>query len=176
MLRFLFLATVSIIGLPLYALCVLFLLALGKVLGWSYVDASVYVCEYFQPLFTAAVALLFLCFAVKKIILLIKCKSGIKTALLSLFSATYIATIYYCVNEFFHRIASYKGLTNQEIFDFVVSKLSRMAQGAPEGHFYIVNEHVSYGYVMANMEVYILPLSIVLICGFIQWRITRRLR
>ncbi len=37
-------------------------------------------------------------------------------------------------------------------------------------------ESVTYDYIMANMEVYLLPLSIVLLCGIIQWKLSKRIK
>lgn len=55
-------------------------------------------------------------------------------------------------------------------------KLRVMGKVYPEGQFQILDfEIVSYGYIMANMEVYIVPIAIVLLLGIIQWQISKRI-
>ncbi len=67
-------------------------------------------------------------------------------------------------------------MNNREIFDYVVNKLSDIGAVYPTGRLQLfTGESISYGYIMANMEVYILPVSIVLLCGLIQWRVSKRL-
>lgn len=175
MLKTIFIFLVSIIGLPIYAACVAILLGLGAIFGWSYIDASVYICEYVQPWITALLALLFFIGAIEKVNNYYKTKS--KGAAMSLVGLciTYFCIIIFCINEFFSRISTYKGMDNRQIFDYVVNKLSVMGASYPAGRFRIfTGESISYGYIMANIEVYILPISVVLLCGFIQWRIIKR--
>lgn len=177
MLKTIFIFLVSIIGLPIYAACVAILLALGAIFGWSYIDASVYICEYVQPWITALLALLLSIGAIKKIKNYYKTESkGAAMALVG-FCITYFCIIIFCITEFLSRISTYKGMDNRQIFDYVVNKLSVMGASYPAGRFRIfTGESISYGYIMANIEVYILPISFVLLCGLIQWRIIKRMR
>lgn len=176
MIKLIFITFISIIGMPIYALCVAFLLLLQPLLGWSYVDASVYVCEYFQPIFTAVIALIFFIFATKKVFTALHIRSKIAGATLLTICISYIAVIKYCVNELMSRLSEYAGMDNHQIFNYVVHKLRVMGKIYPEGQFQILDfEIVSYGYIMANMEVYIVPIAIVLLLGIIQWQISKRI-
>lgn len=179
MVKIIFLTFVAVIGMPIYALCVAFLLLLNPLFGWSYVDASVYVCEYFQPVFTSVVALLLLLASWRWVGRTYRSKRyGMLTALL-LFDAVYVSTGIYCIaQQLLPRIATYSGMSNRQIFDYAVDVLSRMARAYPGGstRVDILNfDTVSYGYIMANMEVYIAPITIILALGIIQWKIIKNL-
>lgn len=175
MLKTIFVFLVSVIGLPIYAACVVILLGLGAIFGWSYVDASVYVCEYVQPWITALLALVLSIGAIKKITNYFRTKSKLSVMTLVGLCIIYVCTIIFCITEFFSRISTYKGMDNHQIFVYVVNKLNLIGVSYPAGGFRLFNgESISYGYIMANMEVYILPISILLLCGFIQWRISKR--
>ena len=144
--------------------------------GWSYVDASVYVCEYFQPVFTAAVALLFLILCLRKVIVAFQSRKNMRGFSLLAICLSYLVIAVGCIRELLSRLSEYAGLNNRQIFDYVVHKLSVMGIGYPEGRFNILDfETVSYGYIMANMEVYILPISIVLLLYIIQRIVSRKL-
>lgn len=176
MIKSVFIILVSIIGIPIYALSVVFLYIIGAIFGISYVDSSVYVCEYVQPLFTAAVALVFLIIALIKIPKIVKEKIWCKAVALSVISLSYIAIVGYCVQEFIERVHTYSGMTNRQIFDYVVHKLRVMGEVYPQKSFILfTGEPIGYGYIMANMEVYLLPISIVLLLGLIQWKLTTKL-
>ena len=175
MIKTIFLIFIGIIGVPLYALCVAFLYIVGAVLGLSYVDMSVYVCEYVQPILTAVFALMFSMFATRKIVKSAGRKMWLKAASLSAILLTYIVVIGYCVREFIDRSSAYVGMTNRQIFDFVVNKLRVMGEAYPKGAIKLfTGETIGYGYIMANIEVYLMPISIVLILGIIQWRLSRK--
>lgn len=177
MLKSIFIFLVSLIGLPLYAVCVVILYVIGEAFGISYVDSSVYVCEYVQPIFTAAVALIFLIFALRSIWRAFTAKRWSILTTLALFCLVYIYEIRHCIAELLIRISSYAGLTNRQIFNLVVKKLQDMGEIYPNMTIQIPSgESVTYGYIMANMEVYLLPLSIVLLCGIIQWRLSKRIK
>lgn len=177
MLKSIFIFIVSVVGIPIYAVCVVFLLVIGTLFGWSYVDASVYICEYSQPLITALLALCFLISAIRNTLKVFNNKSSGVLLLLSAICLIYISIITYCTYEFIHRVIEYSGMTNPQIFDFVVQELSKMGDMYPKGRINLfTGESISYGYIMANMEVYILPISIVLLCGLIQWRIGKRMK
>lgn len=176
MIKSILVAFITVVGLPAYALCVAFLLMLRPIFGWSYVDASVYVCKYFQPVFTAAVALVFMIFAIRKIVKAFRHRTKVRGIVLSAISAGYLTIAVGCICELFVRLHTYGGMTNHQIFDFVVHKLSVIGSVYPAGRFRIfTGESISYGYIMANMEVYLLPISIVLLPGIIQWRLTRKI-
>lgn len=175
MIKTVFLIFIGIIGVPLYALCVAFLYIVGAILGLIYVDMSVYVCEYMQPIATAFLALVFSIIAIRKIIKTMGMRIWHKAAALSVILLSYLAIIAYCTREFFDRYATYAGMTNRQIFDYVVNKLRVMGDVYPKGSIKLfTGETIGYGYIMANIEVYLLPLSIVLILGLIQWRLIRK--
>ena len=177
MLKSAFIIFVSIIGVPIYALSVVFLYIIGAVFGISYVDSSVYVCEYVQPLFTAAVAVLFMILGLIKMPKLFRANSWSKIITLIVFCLIYVYTAVNCVIEYSERVHTYVGMTNRQIFDFVVHKLRVMGEAYPQKSFTLfTGESISFGYIMANMEVYIMPISILLLLGLIQWRLTRKLR
>lgn len=162
--------------MPIYALCVAFLFLLKPLLGWSYVDASVYVCEYFQPVFTAVVALLFLILCIRKVISAFQSQNNMRGLSLLAICLSYLAIGVECIRELLSRLSEYAGMSNHQVFDYVVHKLSVMGSGYPEGRFNILNfETVSYGYIMANMEVYILPISIVILLYIIQRTVSRKI-
>ncbi len=169
MLKSLFLLFICIIGIPIYAVCVVLLFVIGAIFGLSYVDSSVYVCEYVQPIFTAILALVFFIMALRKFSIIYRHKAWDKVILLFVCCVTYIAILGYCIKEFIQRISTYSGMSKRQIFDFVVQKLNDIGDNYPKG---IINlphgDSVTYGYIMANIEVYILPISIVLLCGLIQ--------
>lgn len=167
----------SIIGIPMYALSVIVLYIIGAIFGISYVDSSVYVCEYVQPLFTAIVAILFMLFAITKLPKLFQVKSWGKVVVFSAFCLIYISIAVHCALEYLERIQTYAGMTNRQIFDYVVHKLRVMGEVYPQKSYTLfTGESIGFGYVMANMEVYLLPISVVLMLGLIQWGLTRKLR
>lgn len=177
MLKSIFIFIVSVVGIPVYAVCVVFLLVIGTLFGWSYVDSSVYICEYLQPIITALLAVCFLIPAIRKVAIAFKNKPSGEVLSLSAICLLYVSIITYCIYEFIHRVIEYSGMTNPQIFDFVAQELSKMGDMYPKGRIYLfTGESISYGYIMANMEVYILPISIVLLCGLIQWRIGKRMK
>ncbi len=177
MLKSIFIFLVSLIGLPLYTVCVVILYVIGAAFGISYVDSSVYVCEYVQPIFTAAVALIFMIFAIRSIWRAFHVKRWDIVTTIALFCLVYVYEIRLCISEFLMRISTYEGMTNRQIFNFVVKKLQDMGEFYPNMTVTIpTGESITYGYIMANMEVYLLPLSIVLICGIIQWRLSKRIK
>lgn len=175
MLKSIFLLFICVIGIPVYVACVILLFVIGAIFGLSYVDSSVYVCEYVQPIFTAILALAFFIIALKKFSITYIHKAWYKVILLSACCMTYIAIFGYCVKEFIHRISIYSEMSKPQIFDFVVQKLNVMGNNYPKGVIHLPHgDSITYGYIMANIEVYILPISIVLLCGLIQWRILKR--
>lgn len=175
MLKSIFIIILSIIGLPLYAICVVLLYIIGAIFSISYVDSSVYVCEYVQPLFTAILALSFLILALIKIPELIRKKIWSRTVTLGIICLSYIAMAIFCITEFFDRLHTYAGMGNRQIFDFVVNKLRVMGEIYPHKTFTLFNgETLDFGYIMANMEVYLLPLSLVLLLGILQRKLTKQ--
>lgn len=168
---------ISVIGLPLYSLCVGFLLLLKPLLGWSYVDASVYVCEYLQPAVTAAVALLCLIQGIRVGISACRVRKIPIGLLMLAICVSYLVIGIDSIRELMSRLSEYANMNNRQIFDYVVHKLEAMGAQYPDGRVTILDfETVSYGYIIANMEVYILPISTVMILFIIQRVIRKRLQ
>ncbi|MDE5663302.1 MAG: hypothetical protein K2I37_04630 [Muribaculaceae bacterium] len=146
--------------LPVYAVCVAVLLVAMGVTGWNYNEASVYICEYFEPLSCAAVALV--------IALIILCKlpkMNVRGRIISMIPlAVELFMIRQNVNIYFERKATYAGMSINEIFRYVVDYLLTMARDTDTN------------YVLANMYVYILPMLIILIVGYIARIIYNRNR
>ncbi len=140
----------ELIFLPIYVVCVVILFGVMAVIGWNYKEASVYVCEYFEPLSCAAVAL-----AIAFIILGKLPKMNTRGRIISMIPlAAEFFMIWQNVNIYFERKATYAGMGINEIFSYVVDYLMTMAK----------NTHTNY--VLANMYVYILPMLIILCVGF----------
>lgn len=162
-----FLIALGIVCLPIYAVCVVILLIICEVSSLSYVDASVYVCEYGQPIITVLLGLLFLCLAIRKAIK----TSGAKRLTLIGICTCYITISIYCVLNLIERMHQYAGMSTSEIFSFVVQKLMVMGSVFPSYSIKIHNEPIAIGYIIANIEVYILPIAIILSLYLIQRRI-----
>lgn len=136
--------------LPVYAVCVAVLFMAMGVTGWNYKEASVYICEYFEPLSCAAVALV-----IALIILYKLPKMNVRGRIISMIPlAVELFMIRQNVNIYFERKATYAGMSINEIFRYVVD----------------------YLLAMANMYVYILPMLIILIMGYIARVIYNRNR
>lgn len=146
--------------LPVYAVCVVILFGTMAVTGWNYKEASVYVCEYFEPLSCAAAALV-----IALIILGKMPKMNARGRLISMIPlAVEIFMIWQNVNIYFERKATYAGMSINEIFRYVVDYLMTMAK------------NTQTNYVLANMYVYILPMLIILGVGFAARVIYKRNR
>lgn len=150
------------ISISIYAVCVLILMAISPLCG-GYVNASVYVCEYFQPVSTIATALLFFYFNSLYIRTAIGRESYITAFFLVLIVILYIGIIYHCSCQLFDRLHAYEGMNNRQIFDFVVDKLQAMGSGI-SGYISIGHQTIGKGYIVANIVTYILPMLSVL-CG-----------
>lgn len=140
----------ELVCMPVYAACVLVLFLTMALTGWSYIEASVYVCEYFQPLFCSAVALSLIFVMVKKL-------SGISTKGKLLILAPIAAEgwfVFAGVNTFIERKTIYEGMNIREIFNYVVDYLIKLGETS------------GTNYVLANMYVYILPLILILAAAF----------
>lgn len=151
---------VELVAVPLYAICVVILFGVMALTGWNYREVSVYVCEYFEPLSCTLVAL-----AVSIIILnkLAKMdKYGKLLSLLPLFVEIYMA--WDNVQIYLERKAAYTGMSIDSIFRYVVNYLMQMA------------ERTHTNYVLANMYVYILPMTIILLTGLMARFIYKRRR
>lgn len=147
-------------SLPVYAVCVAVLFAAMGVTGWNYKEASVYICEYFAPLSCAAVALV-----IALIILYKLPKMNVRGRIISMIPlAVELFMIRQNVNIYFERKATYAGMSINEIFYYVVEYLRAMGR----------DTHTNY--VLANMYVYILPMLIILIVGYIARVIYNRNR
>ena len=139
--------------LPVYSFCVVFLFATMAFTGWSYREASVQVCEYFEPWFCIIVAL--------SIVILIFArwrKTDFAGKTISL-----VPVILECLMALFNfdlyrmRVENYEGMTTNQIFDYAVRMLIDL--GTITGT----------NYITANVIVYILPLVAILLIGYLAW-------
>ncbi|MDE6409362.1 MAG: hypothetical protein K2K81_03840 [Muribaculaceae bacterium] len=139
--------------LPIYALCVGVLYAAMAFTGWSYREASVYICEYFEPWFCAFVAIwiiVWLVACMKKL----NTKGKLLSAVLIMFEA-YLAG--HNAGIFFNRFTHYKGMSIDAIFKYVVEYLISLG------------EKTGTDYVTANIIVYIFPLMAILLGAYLGW-------
>lgn len=170
----LLIALLGIICIPIYVLCVVILIAIAPIFG-GYVDASVYVCEYGEPIVTALLTLWFLAFSCVYTVKALKRKMWGRTTTLIVISLIYLLVVYMSVCTLTYRIETYEGMTNKQIFDFVVAKLRLMGSWF-DGTVGFKGYEVGFGYIVANIKTYILPISLTLWSGLIQRIITRKLR
>ncbi|MDE6028145.1 MAG: hypothetical protein K2G23_08745 [Muribaculaceae bacterium] len=143
----------TIYFLPVYSFCVLALFISMAFTGWSYVTASVYICEYFQPWFcigVAGVVILRVAYHLGKMNILGQCLSVILVLL-------ELTMIYFNFSMFMFRVISYGDMNNRQIFDVVVKMLIALG------------EETHTNYITANIIVYILPLVAILLIGYIGW-------
>lgn len=167
-------AILGIICIPIYVLCVAILLTITPVFG-SYVDASVYVCEYGEPFFTGTLTLCFLANSCIYAAKAVKYKMYGRATVLIVISLIYLLVIYMSICTIIYRIETYEGMTNKQIFDFVVAKLRHMGS-CFDGTVGIMGHEIGFGYIVANFMTYILPISLTLWSGLIQRITSKRLR
>ncbi|MDE5774296.1 MAG: hypothetical protein K2H86_07550 [Muribaculaceae bacterium] len=167
-------AILGSISIPIYVLCVLLLLAIAPIVG-GYVNASVYVCEYCEPVVTGAITLLFLIFCGKYIYKAIKKEMYVRAIILIIICVVYISVLYNSIGTLMLRVETYRGMTNKEIFDYVVIKLREMGSSM-DGTVDIIGHKIGVGYIVANFMTYVLPISVTLWCGLIQRIISKKLR
>lgn len=139
--------------LPLYAFCVAVLFISMAFTSWTYREASVYICEYFEPWFCVAVAggiIIWIIVSMRRMNILGKWLSIIPIGLECWLAARNI-------NIYFERIATYEGMGINEIFNYVVAYLINL------GHA------TGTDYVTANIMVYIFPLVSILLVGYLAW-------
>lgn len=146
-----FILFLELLCLPIYAICVAILYTIMQLTGWNYRTASVYVCEYAAPIFSAICAMWI-------IILMLKRFSKMRNVgcilmVLPILAECYM--LYDCIHTYFVRKALYAGMTNDAIFKYVVDYLIKMGE----------RSHTNY--VLANMYVYILPFLTIMIIGLI---------
>lgn len=139
--------------LPLYAFCVGVLFVSMAFTGWSYREASVYICEYFEPWFCVAAAI----FIMICIIVNMK-KMNVKGRLWSVIPLIFEGCLaYHNAAIYSQRVATYKGMSINEIFSYVVDTLIELGKAT------------GTDYVTANMIVYIFPLIAILLVGYVAW-------
>lgn len=137
--------------LPLYAFCVLVLFVAMALTGWSYREASVYVCEYFAPWFCVAVAAIIVLWILTRMRRLTL--TGRLWSLVPM--AMELALISYNVNVYQQRAALYAGWSIDRIFNHVVNMLITLGQ------------RTSTNYITANMIIYLLPLAAILLTALL---------
>ena len=167
-------AILGIICIPIYVLCVAILIAIAPIFG-SYIDASVYVCEYGEPIITGLLTLWVLICCCIYIIKAVKHKMWGHTMILIMISLIYLLVIYMSVCTLTYRIEAYEGMTNKQIFDLVVVKLRQMGS-CFDGTVGIMGHEIGFGYIVANFMTYILPISLALWSGLFQRIVSKKLK
>ncbi len=167
-------AILGVICIPVYVVCVAILMLLIPIFG-SYVDASVYVCEYGEPIVTGLLTLCFAIFNIKYALRAIKHKMFGRFTALIMILIIYISVLFRSVYTLIERLETYNGMTNRQIFDYVVEKLREMGS-CFDGTVAIAGHEVGLRYIVFNITTYILPITIVLLCGVIQRIITKELK
>lgn len=167
-------AILGIICIPIYVLCVAILLAFAPIFG-GYVNASVYVCEYGEPIVTGILTLCFLIFSCIYTAKALKHKMYGRAMVLIAISLIYLLVIYMSICSLTHRIETYDGMTNREIFNYVVDEL-RLMGSCFDGTVDIMGHEVGFGYIVANFMTYILPISMTLLGGIVQRFVTKKLK
>ncbi|MDE5903166.1 MAG: hypothetical protein K2H21_08125 [Muribaculaceae bacterium] len=150
----------ELVALPVYAVCVVILFVVMMFTGWNYREASVYVCEYFEPWACVFVALAVAIIILSKFAKMDKC--GKLLSLLPLTVEVYMA--WNSIQTYFERKATYSGMGIDTIFNYVVDYLMQMAESSQTN------------YILANMYVYILPMMTILLTGLAARFIYRRRR
>ena len=149
----------ELLAMPVYAVCVVILFGVMALTGWNYKEASVYVCEYFEPLSCTVVALAVAIIILNKFTKMDK--YGKLLSLIPLITELYMA--WHNVQIYLERKATYSDMNIDGIFSYVVDYLLQMA------------ERTHTHYILANMYVYILPMMTILLTGLIarliyRWR------
>lgn len=141
--------------LPLYSFCVLVLFIAMAFTGWSYITASVYICEYFQPWFCIGVA----CLIIWRIARSWRgmTAQGRWLTVLPIFGEMALAVFSFLV--FRNRIVTYENMSHSQIFSTAVDMLLTLGE----------TTHTNY--ITANIIVYILPLVLILLTGYLGWLI-----
>lgn len=141
--------------LPVYTVCVLVLFLAMAITGWSYIEASVYICEYCEPVICILTAFILATYMMNRL-----WKMSTKGGLLILIPFG-MEGILCLINMMIllWRIAEYQWMDINEIFDSVVIKLIDLGNST----------HTNY--IVANMIVYLLPMILILVVGFIGWAI-----
>lgn len=160
-----------LLSVPIYALCVVFLIAISPLCG-GYVNASVYLCEYCQPVVTILLSGLFLFLNVRFLSQAMSGREYLATILLAVCFLVLCWVIYFCGRQFLTRLHDYVGMDNYQIFNYVVNKLQAMGKGIP-GMIKFGQHEIAKGYIVANIVVYILPLIVTLLVGWWQRMIYR---
>ena len=142
----------------IYGFCVVFLLVVGKLFGWSYIDSSVYVCEYFAPCVIMFVCLLTF---IKIVRFFIKSKFSWKWIATIIISVLNLFLFKVNLELLFDNIEKYSGHTNREIFNMVVKDLNVSAA------------NLGVDYFTMNIIVYILPFAIACIFLLLQTLLNR---
>lgn len=135
--------------MSIYALCVGVLICVSKLLGMSYVDTSVYVCEYCVPMIEVLTS---------GVIIAMCLMSMRKSKLLFLYGLLSLLFLIRGVWVLMERVIAYRDMANKDIFDMVVMNLRSSA----------VVSGTTYEY--ENLILYILPFGCLLILLFLTAR------
>ncbi|MDE6792374.1 MAG: hypothetical protein K2J48_04755 [Muribaculaceae bacterium] len=142
--------------LPVYTFCVGVLYLAMALTGWSYIEASVYICQLGAPLFCMLLAIASIIYGIKKYGF---SKIATITGTMFLCAFIYLQGAYILGSFIFltYQLEDLSILSTREIFDNTVKFL--MDLGA--------DTHTNY--ICANMMVYILPVIVILLTDYLMW-------
>lgn len=139
--------------LPVYSFCVIVLFVSISLTGWTYREASVYICEYFEPWVCIAAALIIITTIIVKMR-----RMNLTGKLLSLIPLGLEIVAVICnFRVFRNRMITYSELSINQIFDTAVKMLVTLG------------EKTHTNYITANIIVYIMPVIAILLIGYIAW-------
>lgn len=145
----------------IFACCVAFLYAIGLMFNWTYVDSSVYICEYFAPILGIYVSLLVLIKGVKFYIQN-RHKFNWKWILTLIIQILNMLMLKSRITLLLLNLQKNEGLTNKAIFNRVVNDLYQLAA------------QYSLDYYTVNIIVYIWPFFMICVCWFLQTLINNK--
>lgn len=150
----------ELVALPIHIVCGMIIIVVAKCTGWNWNEASAYVGEYFAPLSYTFIALIVALIILSKFRKMDK--YGKRLSLIPLSAEIYLA--WHNVQIYLEHKATYAGMSLDSIFQTSRDSLIQMA------------ERTQTPYILANTYVYILPLIIILLTGFIAKIIYNRRR
>lgn len=139
--------------LPIYSFCVVFLFVSMALTGWTYMEASVQICEYLAPW-----VCVFMSFTV---IIMILARWNRMTGVGKAFCLIPIGMeglmAMFNYDTYRMRVELYQGMSTDQIFDYAVKMLVSLG------------EKTHTDYITANIIVYILPPLSILFIAYLGW-------
>lgn len=138
---------------PVYLVCVGVLFLAMAVTGWSYKEASVYICQLGEPIVCCIVALVLIVLMLKKVM---RCRNIAHWFMvIPILVEGWLGV--WCVGRFLKNFVEFKTMSIGQYFYQEVVELLELGR------------ETGTNYVVANMIVYIFPLLVVLFVGYVGW-------